>query len=472
LAQGPAAGEPVDVCRLTVRTQLGAIEAAVPRDLTLAEFLPAVLRLTAARAGDPEALTELADRGLAGGGWVLQRLGEPPLDEEETVEALGLRHGEVLHMRPRVEQLPEIDFDDLIDGVAVNIARLPDRWRPQWTRALLLGAAGAVLAAAAVFAALASPGAGPVTAAGGAVLLLLGSAAAACRAFDDRACGIVLAAGAIALAAAAGYQAPALAPHPQSAARLLAAAAAAGAAAMFGALACGTEATLFSGIGVATAGAAVAALPSLLAGAPAAAPAAVLAAVAQLALVGVPLAAFRLARRRLDPLPTGAADLQRHIEPESAAAVQADVQVINRYMTSLTVALAALTCGAVTVLAAAPGWAPGTVAASVSVLCLLHARVLGGAWQRIAVVAAGLYGALYAGAVLVRHADSAAATGLVGAAALVALGCCAASRLAPGRRAVPYWASLANAVQWLAALVLLPSVLAATGVFSLARGHG
>ena len=71
---------------------------------------------------------------------MLQRLGEPALDEDLGTAALGLYDGDVLHLRPRGDQLPPVDFDDLVDGVATGTAERPDRWRPEMTRRFVLGA--------------------------------------------------------------------------------------------------------------------------------------------------------------------------------------------------------------------------------------------------------------------------------------------------------------------------------------------
>src|SRR5260370_3644613 len=49
-------------------------------------------------------------------------------------------------MRPRSDQLPPLDFDDLIDGIAVGISGRPDRWRPEMSRRLLAGLLGGSLA--------------------------------------------------------------------------------------------------------------------------------------------------------------------------------------------------------------------------------------------------------------------------------------------------------------------------------------
>src|SRR6202050_5648316 len=127
-----------DLCRLTVCGPGRSAELAVPVHVPLIDLLPALV----GHLGDG-----VAHAGLDHGGWVLQRLGDPPLREELSVAVLGLRDGDVVHLRPRAEQLPPLDFDDLIDGVATGISARSDRWQPDMSRRLLAGVLAAPLAA-------------------------------------------------------------------------------------------------------------------------------------------------------------------------------------------------------------------------------------------------------------------------------------------------------------------------------------
>ncbi|GAA2030400.1 type VII secretion integral membrane protein EccD [Catenulispora yoronensis] len=485
-----APSEPASrLCSLTVHTPLGVLDASVPADVELAEVLPALLRLAAERGAERRAeraagqgaaqvraglagLAELADRGQAGGGWVLQRLGGAPLDEDLTVEALGLVDGELLHLRPRSDQLPEADFDDLIDGVATAVSRLPDRWRPERTRALLLGVAAAAFLTESLLVLLGRPSVGLVAAGYGTALLLLVAGTAACRAFGDRTAGVVLGASAVPIAAAAGYQWPAVFEHAELASRILAAVSCAGGSAVFAVLAFGAGVPVFLGIAVAAGATGLGTLAVLTGACSAVTAAAAIGTASQLALIGVPMAAFRLGRRRLDPLPTGAKDLQEHIDPEPAERVTADVRVIDRYMTSLTTAFALLCTGTIAVLARTPGWEARTLGGTLAVLSLLHARVLSSAWQRLAVAAAGVCGATVLVVLAARGASATVADLLVVVVAVAASACVVAARTIPGRRLVPYWTSLADATQWLAAISLLPQVLLVTGFYHFARSRG
>ncbi|MFE6872803.1 EsaB/YukD family protein, partial [Kitasatospora sp. NPDC057692] len=173
------------LCRLRFRAPDAAFELAVPGDIVLADLLPTVLGY----AGPG-----VEESGVEHDGWVLQRAGGPPLDEELSLEALGVRDGEELHLRPRRDTLPEVHFDDLVDGVRSGMAARGDSWRPAVTHHLALILALVALATGLFL--LALPGDGDLrwACAAGAAVLLLGGAAAAGRAVGDAPAGTALAA--------------------------------------------------------------------------------------------------------------------------------------------------------------------------------------------------------------------------------------------------------------------------------------
>jgi hypothetical protein len=71
-----------EMCRLTICGPSARIELAVPVHVPVADLLPTFLEHLG---------PELAAAGFEHDGWVLQRLGEPPLDEDLGTAALGLR---------------------------------------------------------------------------------------------------------------------------------------------------------------------------------------------------------------------------------------------------------------------------------------------------------------------------------------------------------------------------------------------
>src|SRR5260370_17513910 len=124
-----------------------------------------------------------ANAGLAGGGRVLQRLGQPPFHPGMTPQQVGLRDGEMVYLRPRMSQLPQLAFDDVADVIATGVNEQPDRWGPRTARGVAL-AAGALglLAGAAALLLSGPPWVLPSVAAPAVAGLLLASALALSRA--------------------------------------------------------------------------------------------------------------------------------------------------------------------------------------------------------------------------------------------------------------------------------------------------
>ncbi|WP_031110615.1 EsaB/YukD family protein, partial [Streptomyces sp. NRRL S-146] len=91
-----------ELCRLTVRAPSVSVDLAVPADVPVADLLPTLLRYVG---------EEAEEAGLDHAGWVLQRLGDAPLDEETTLGRAGLADGAVLYLRPHTEALPEARLD-------------------------------------------------------------------------------------------------------------------------------------------------------------------------------------------------------------------------------------------------------------------------------------------------------------------------------------------------------------------------
>lgn len=98
------------------------LEVALPEQLPLSVLLPALLR----QGGE-----NLANDGLAHGGWVLRRGDGTTLDQARTLSAHGVRDGEVLHLAPRYTEWPELQYDDIVDAIAAGAKR----GGPPWTRA-------------------------------------------------------------------------------------------------------------------------------------------------------------------------------------------------------------------------------------------------------------------------------------------------------------------------------------------------
>ncbi|MEU1285414.1 type VII secretion integral membrane protein EccD [Kitasatospora sp. NPDC005856] len=457
------------LCRLRFHAPGTAFELAVPADVPLADLLPAVL----GHAG-----AELAEEGLEHGGWVLQRLGEEPLDEERTPEVLGLHDGDALYLRARHEALPEVHFDDLVDGVATGVNERGDTWRPALTRVLSLALALTALAAGWVLLALPGPAAPRETAAAAVAVLLLLGAASASRAMADAGAGAALGAAAVPYLALAAL----LLPHGPGGsggggggellgARILAASSAGAGAAVLAVAAVGAAAPLFLGVAlVALLGVVSGVL--VLAGMTLAQLVAVVAVVAVLVGAFVPSLAFRLSGLRLPMLPRNADELQENIEPVPAAAVLPRALVADDYLMALHTAIGAVCAVCLTVLPFSDGWAGPAEAGALSLLLLLHGRAVGSIRQRLAVLLPGVLGGL----VLVARAATGASTldrlELLGALLALTAALLVAAWTVPGRRLLPYWGRIADILHTLSALALLPLALQACGVYHTLRGLG
>ncbi len=173
-----------DLCRVTVVGPRRRVDIVLPAYVPFAELFPTVLRY----AG-----TDLANAGLVRGGWVLQRLGQPPFHPGMTPQQVGLRDGEMVYLRPRLSQLPQLAFDDVADVIATGVNEQPDRWSPQAARRVSLAAAALALAAGlAALAASGPPWALPSIAAGTVAAVLLIAALAVSRAAGDSGAGAAL----------------------------------------------------------------------------------------------------------------------------------------------------------------------------------------------------------------------------------------------------------------------------------------
>ncbi len=454
------------LCRVTVRAPARTVDLAVPSDVPVADLLPTVISY----GGD-----DLEECGLEHGGWVLQRLGGPPLDPESTLDSLGLRDGEDLYLRPRAEALPEVHLDDLVDGISTTMQQRPHGWNAEAGRRLLRGLAAATLTLGLVL--LAMPGSAGwlrALAAAAVGLLLLAGAGSAARAVGDSGAGSVLGLMAAPYFALGGWLLPGgelggAEGEAVLGARLLAASAAGGGGAVLALAAVGVYPALFMGAAsVAVAGALGATLITLdLTPAQAAGVVAVV-----VVLFGgfVPSLSFRLSGMRLPPLPTNVQQLQQGIDPYSSSDVEARAMLADGWMTAFYGAIGLVCLPCLAALVAEPGLAEILTVVALSLLLLLHSRGLGNVLQRLALTTAGAWGAALLLFVTARSLDPVdrltLTAGLMGLTAVITI----ASWTVPGRRLVPYWGRAAELLHSLAAISMLPLMLWSMGVYGLLRG--
>ncbi|MFJ5229303.1 type VII secretion integral membrane protein EccD [Kitasatospora sp. NPDC088391] len=443
--------------RLRFRAPDAAFELAVPGDVVLADLLPAVL----GHAG-PAAEESGGDHG----GWVLQRAGGAPLDEERTLEALGLHDGEELFLRPGLGELPEVHFDDLVDGVRTGTTARGDSWRPATTHRFALALTLAALACGLLLLARPGPAAPRCAAAAAAAVLLLAGSAAVARLVGDRAAGLALAVAGIAHAAAAA----ALVPGVTGTARLLAGGSA-GAGATVLAVALVGAGPVFAGLLVVAVASGVAGAVAA-SGAPVTHAAAVTAAFAVLLGAFVPGLSFKLAGLRLPALPRNADELQEEIEPFPAEQVLSRSLVADGYLAGFLLAVGTVCAAALTLLATSRGggWGVPATAADLSVLLLLHARDIGGVRHRLALLLPGALGLALLALHVGRDTDPAGRLVLFAALLAVATVLAVVARTVPGRRLLPYWGRAGDLLHSLTALALLPLALQVLGFYARMRG--
>lgn len=457
------------LCRLVIRAPQRTFEIAAPVEVPLAEIIPTLVLY--AEGDDGEDLDEI---GLEHDGWVLQQLGDEPFAEDETLDELGLCHGETLYLRPRREQLPPVHFDDIIDGVATGMAERSDRWQPANTRVLLQILGMAVLFTG--LAVLAAGGPGLFTALGAAfssVLMLL-SAWAASRAMSDVTAATGLAGAATLAMALAGVLIPTGDPGTLlTGARLLTASVMAAGAGVLGLAAVAGSVPFFSGLFLFQAMGAVSGLSLLfLPGASLPETAALVGLLALFIGTYAPQLAFRLSGLKLPALPSNTEQLQEEIDPFPAKRVLDRTALADRFQTALYASTGAVLMIGLTILALTPGWVPKTLTVIVALVMLLQARGLDSLGQRVLVVAPAWIGL---GVLAVGLAWSAeplgrllAVIGLFTTTTILAV----ISWSLPGQRPLPHWGRAAEIIQSILSIAIIPLVLAQFGVFGLLRGIG
>jgi len=454
-----------DLCRVTIIAPNGRVDVALPVDVPLTDLLPTLLR----HAGP-----DLADRGVGHGGWALQRLGEIPLDGSKSVTALSIRDGELLYLRPRQAQLPELAFDDVVDAIATASRDRSSRWLPGTTRRVSLTAALAAL----LLAALVSLMSGPpwlvpsiLTGALAGALILAGAVLS--RAVGDAPAGVLLGWCALPYAAIGGATALGAGRTPThfGALPLLGGAAAVLVAALLAAFAVADGVPGLVGAGTAALVGMLAALLDLGTGLTAPGVAAITVAAVLAVTPLLPALAFRLAELPLPVIPLTADELRRDTSVVPGRTVLARTLVADRYVTGLTGATAAVVAGCELVLAPEPaGTAPWLVAV-VAVAVVLRARPFLGRLQRIWLLAAAALGvALLALAVAARHGQVVALVAvtlplLIAAALLVGRGVRPA-----GSRPSPVWGRAADLLESLAVIAIVPLALAVLGLYGYVRG--
>ncbi|WP_433388592.1 type VII secretion integral membrane protein EccD [Micromonospora sp. KLBMP9576] len=439
-----------------------AVDLALPGEVPLTDVLPAVLVQL-----DPEA----PDRGAAHDGWVVQRLGEPPLDEERTAAELNLLDGDALHLRPRAEELPPIDFDDLVDGVGEQARTNPYRWTVALSRWMLMIFGGLLLATGAVLLALGGPVAARATVAAVLAVALLGAAGLVSRAAADAQTGTLLAALATGYAGLAGWLgAQALAPYAAPGVAVSMALLAVLITLAMGLALVADSWLLFSAALVCAVCLAVPAVLVATNTLTSQSAAACGLAGSLVVMLLLPSAAFKLGGLELPLLPGKPEQLGENIDPVPHQLVVDRGRASVAYLAALAVGLATAQTVLAGVLVAPGGRWPMVLAGVAALLLFMRARHLTGTVARWATMSPAVALVLFD---LVRYSvdrsDLARTAVVVPAGAALAGVLMTAAATLPGRRLRPYWGRAVDILEIITAVALLPVLGAVLGVYQLVR---
>jgi type VII secretion integral membrane protein EccD len=450
---------------VTIIAPRSRVDVALPVDVPLAELLPVLLR----HAGE-----DLPDTGLPHGGWVLQRLGETPFDAVKNAAALSIRDGEMLYLRPRQEQLPELAFDDVVDAIATASRDRSNRWQDTTTRRVgLTLAVLAVLLAALVTALSGPPWLAPSLLSGAVTIGLVVAGAVLSRAFGDSGAGVVLGYTALPFAflcgaAALGGSRTVL---QLGAVSLLVGSAAVMVVAVLAAFAVADSVPGLVGAALAALVATVAGVLDQITGLTGPGTAALTVSFVLAVTPMIPMLAFRMADLPLPFIPLSAEDLRKDTAAVPGPAVLHKTLVADRFVTGMAGGTGVLVMGCELVLAREPTgsapWLLGLVAAAVA----LRARLFFGRVQRTWLLSAAAFGwALLALTVAGQHSQPVRLVAVVVPLLIAAGGLVAAALQLPGRRVSPFWGRTADVVEALLVVSVLPVALAVLGLYGYVRG--
>ncbi|MEU6128257.1 type VII secretion integral membrane protein EccD [Saccharopolyspora sp. NPDC047091] len=455
-----------ELCRVTVFGPDGKADLAVPVSTSVADLLPVLLSHTRRRPAEDEP-----------GSWVLQRLGEPPLDPDGTPETLDWLEGERLHLRPAADPLPQLDFDDLADGIATSVEQHPDRWRPEFGSRLFQVLSGVLLGLLAMVLLGDGPTGLHAGFAGGLALIFTGGALPLAENLKDVAlarliglagCGYAGIAGLIAADGVPGG----VAPTPPgllvgtgcaalAAVVLLVLHRFAGRSVPFGPfltvllLAVVVHGGVWLGLGFGL-------RPGQTAGA--------LAAVVFGVVLFAPKVTVRAAFLRGPQLPRNAADLQQDIDPAGAEDVTSRTGHADRYLSAALVCAAAVLVAAFPLIMTETGWVTWALVSVLSCSVLLRSRALFSAWQRVSLVAAGTSGLSLVALAFAREFSPGWRALLVLGLLLVLLALVLGALRPLHRRMLPIWGHLANIFDTCTAIAVLPLLFQLLELYAWARG--
>lgn len=440
-----------------------AVDIALPGDVQLVDLLPSIL----AQFGK-ERIEESVDHD----GWIAQRLGEEPLDEDSSPAELHLLDGDTVYLLPRGEEIAPLDFDDLVDGLAERARADAGKWTPERSRWMLRS--GAVVALlTGLLALFAGPGAasGWIVPAVVALLLIIGAGVVA-RTVGDVVDATALALVGVVYAIAAGWLlARWLDPGGEPGVAISCALAMGVVATVLALLAVADSALIFTTglvFGLMTLLPAVIWAWSDLTGQQSAAIGATVNLVAALFVPGI---AFRLGRLKLPMLPTEAAEVKEDIDPVPHRVVVERGALVFGYLTALYLGFGAAQTLLIVGIGVRGGQWPLIFTAVCSLLLFLRARNLSGVLPRWSLLVPATAAVV---TIVLRLAFGhdvldrvlAVLTPLV----LLGAGFVVLTPVLPGRRMRPYWGRAVDILEYAAAVGVIPVLLAVLHVYAWVRG--
>lgn len=454
----------VGLARITIAAPQRRVDVALPESSPVAELLPAILR----HAGE-----SLADDGQTHGGWVLRRSDGAMVDQNRTLGAQDVLDGEILQLVPRHTEWPELDYDDIVDVIATGARKIAPGWTTTATRHTTLAVAGGAFVVAALLLVL---GGGPWRPAAyvsfGAAAVALVVAIALSRIIKDAAAAVPFGVLATILGLLGGLQLT-LGERtlPDAGATqwligfavlvLVSTIAYAGVAFRTQWFVAGIFAGLLGLLGAWMSQWAILDVMDA---------AAIVGSIAVVVTPAFPLLAIRLAKLPVPTLPTTTEELLADPPAEPLPRVHATVQRSDEILTGLFVGTAAAVAVCQLILVLSGNTSAVWLSWLVTVVCLLRARLFPTLRHRVPLLVAGLSGVL-ANALAALDAGSATHLYLVvpllvlGSIAVLALG-----RYLIANRPTPYMGRIADLLDVLLIVVIVPMCALVIGLYGYLRG--
>ncbi|MBO0820419.1 MAG: type VII secretion integral membrane protein EccD [Nocardiopsaceae bacterium] len=441
------------------------VDIALPTNVPFADLFPTVARFCGL---DQDELVKEP------GGWVMQRLGQPPFGLSATPESEGLYDGEMIYLRPKSVEMPQMESDDIADEIA-SVHDGAGRWSPEDAPKLAVGAAATALVAGAIMLAFSGPHwTLPAVVSGVVALVLLTASVAVSRAAGRAVAAITLGCTSLPYAFLAGLSGVAAAQHEVAASMFLrgtalgtlAGFALVVVAAIIAAAGVARGLPAFFGLALAGFFGAVAAVITYADPTVSPAGAAALVTIPALAVAPVlPPIAFRFAGLSMPRVPATADDLRN----DALLAPQSDVKaraVVADHIVTGAVAGMALTCvGAEVALGFGRDWLAALTLAVLACAMLLQSRMFRGRVQRLALLCGGYAGLAWL-AIAYPHVVNVLAL-IVGASLVVGIG-----SWLPEHRPSPFWGRAADIMDTLLIVALIPLSLGVAGVLTFLHGIG